>query len=288
MIAIEHDDPTLSQYSCLVVDQTLIHFITQGYSSKRPVGGPGLFITCVRGKEQRCVAEVLDMLDIYANKLYSPERLAAYAALPPTWMLKESNLSTKDPLNLDSLADTLPSDPQQRPEDPLSSDSEEEDPVDESIEDSIARELLALKAARSAGRRNINESGQRDGDAVDSQGTKQVREKRIRPRFMSLETNCECRKLLVFFPALFVSRSTDQFLIFFVVTWIHSRLHRLRETLRSFRNHISYRSRLEGDWGVTYAVYESIVPCSRNLVRQLRSARPMSETNIVVSVTHFR
>lgn len=76
----------------------------------------------------------------------------------------------------------------------LSSDSEEEDPVDESIEDSIARELLALKAARSAGRRNINESGQRDGDAAASQELAQRREKRIRPRFMSLETNCECRE----------------------------------------------------------------------------------------------
>lgn len=74
---------------------------------------------------------------------------------------------------------------------PASEDSDEEDFVDESIEDSIARELIALKAARTAGRRNINERGERDGASE----TTVPREKRTRPRFMSLQTGIECRAL---------------------------------------------------------------------------------------------
>lgn len=37
---------------------------SQEYQSKRPIGGPGLFVSCVRGKESRCVGEVMDMLEM--------------------------------------------------------------------------------------------------------------------------------------------------------------------------------------------------------------------------------
>ena len=33
------------------------------YSSRRPVGGKGIFVTTVRGKESRCAGEMYDLLD---------------------------------------------------------------------------------------------------------------------------------------------------------------------------------------------------------------------------------
>lgn len=33
------------------------------WSSKRPVGGKGIFVTTMRGKEARCVGEIYDLLD---------------------------------------------------------------------------------------------------------------------------------------------------------------------------------------------------------------------------------
>lgn len=36
---------------------------SKGYSSKREVGGRGIFVTCIRGKEGRCMDELLDVLD---------------------------------------------------------------------------------------------------------------------------------------------------------------------------------------------------------------------------------
>jgi len=33
------------------------------YASKRPVGGKGIFVTCVRGKESRAVGEMYDLLE---------------------------------------------------------------------------------------------------------------------------------------------------------------------------------------------------------------------------------
>lgn len=33
------------------------------YTSARPVGGPGLWVTCVRGKEGKCVADMYDLLE---------------------------------------------------------------------------------------------------------------------------------------------------------------------------------------------------------------------------------
>ena len=34
-----------------------------GYTSKRQVGGKGIFVTTIRGKESRCVGEMYDLLD---------------------------------------------------------------------------------------------------------------------------------------------------------------------------------------------------------------------------------
>lgn len=128
-----------------------------------------------------------------ADRLYSPERLAAYAALPPAWQRQEvTPIAVPASLTLSglSLLDSVTPAPQKKPQTP-SEESDDEEFLDESIEDSIARELAALKAARSAGRRNINESGQRDGAAMTE--SSQPRVKKIRPRFMSLETGTECR-----------------------------------------------------------------------------------------------
>lgn len=35
----------------------------RNWSSKRPVGGKGIFVTTLRGKESRCVGEFYDLLD---------------------------------------------------------------------------------------------------------------------------------------------------------------------------------------------------------------------------------
>lgn len=39
------------------------HKARGGYQSKRPLGGKGIFITTIRGKESRCVGEMYDLLD---------------------------------------------------------------------------------------------------------------------------------------------------------------------------------------------------------------------------------
>lgn len=45
------------------------------YSSKRPVGGKGIFITTVRGKESRCAGEAYDLLDEASTRSESHSRL---------------------------------------------------------------------------------------------------------------------------------------------------------------------------------------------------------------------
>lgn len=40
-------------------------------STKREVGGPGVYVTCVRGKEGRCVGELYDLLDEVSSSLFS-------------------------------------------------------------------------------------------------------------------------------------------------------------------------------------------------------------------------
>jgi tRNA acetyltransferase TAN1 len=39
------------------------------YASKRPVGGKGVFVTCVRGKESRAVGEMYDLLEEVSRNL---------------------------------------------------------------------------------------------------------------------------------------------------------------------------------------------------------------------------
>lgn len=41
----------------------------QRYKSKRTVGGRGIFVTCIRGKEQRSQAEFMDLLDEVSSTL---------------------------------------------------------------------------------------------------------------------------------------------------------------------------------------------------------------------------
>lgn len=38
-------------------------YSSSSYISKRPVSGPGLWVTCVRGMEKRAVPEILALLD---------------------------------------------------------------------------------------------------------------------------------------------------------------------------------------------------------------------------------
>jgi hypothetical protein len=57
----------------------------QRYKSKRTVGGRGIFVTCIRGKEQRSQAEFMDLLDEVSPTLLqltpSSAHLVVFASL---------------------------------------------------------------------------------------------------------------------------------------------------------------------------------------------------------------
>ncbi|KAK4691510.1 tRNA acetyltransferase TAN1, partial [Phenoliferia sp. Uapishka_3] len=138
----------------------------KAYQSQRPVEGPGIFITCVRGKEGRCVGEMYDLLDETANRIYPAERLAE---LEKTRIIKPSYLPEGE-------EGTEAASPVAEE----SSDSEDED---ESIEDQIARELREMAQVK-AGTITAHKK------AKKVEGSPKV--KRVRPRFESLVTNTDC------------------------------------------------------------------------------------------------
>ncbi|GAA5913412.1 hypothetical protein JCM5296_000906 [Sporobolomyces johnsonii] len=147
------------------------------YNSKRPVGGKGIFVTCVRGKESRCVGEIYDILDEVADRLYPPERIEKMKAAREAQLQKGEKPEGDDGMNEDEIA-TDEARPAPAPA-PVVDDSDDED---DDIEASIQKELAALKAGRGG-------TGVTKATLKDDKGKGKAKE---RPRFQSIETGTEC------------------------------------------------------------------------------------------------
>ncbi|GAA5995922.1 putative tRNA acetyltransferase [Rhodotorula paludigena] len=151
------------------------------YQSKRPVGGKGIFVTTVRGKESRCVGEMYDLLDEVADRLYPPERIEKMVAARQARAAegKETAAAADD-----GDADKVDAETSAAPAPPAAVvDSDDEDD-DEDIEASIERELAALKAGRGSGKMA---PGSSKAGAADAKG-----KGKERPRFQSIQTDTEC------------------------------------------------------------------------------------------------
>ncbi|GAA5928362.1 hypothetical protein JCM1841_003541 [Sporobolomyces salmonicolor] len=147
------------------------------YNSKRPVGGKGIFVTCIRGKESRCVGEMYDILDEVADRLYPSERIEKMK------IAREAQLQKGEPLEGDDgMGEDEPSTEEARlapAPAPVADDSDDED---DDIEASIQKELAALKAGRGG-------TGVTKTASKDDKGKGKAKE---RPRFQSIETGTEC------------------------------------------------------------------------------------------------
>ncbi|KAK4050631.1 hypothetical protein OIV83_003357 [Microbotryomycetes sp. JL201] len=132
--------------------------------SRKPIqGGRGIFVTCIRGKQQRAAAETVDLLEQIAEVTYPQERLQQL----------EQHRQERDSL----LASTRTSLPEAVDAPDCESD------VDESIEASIERELAQLKANAS----------KHKGKSKADDGVPKGKRKKL--AFESIETDTECRKL---------------------------------------------------------------------------------------------
>ncbi|BGP42587.1 hypothetical protein JCM10449v2_006599 [Rhodotorula kratochvilovae] len=150
------------------------------YQSKRQVGGKGIFVTTIRGKESRCVGEIYDLLDEAADRLYPPERIEQMLAARQATFKDKAALETDDaPVEGDG-EPAPPAAPSPAP--PQDSDDDDDDDDDDDIEASIQRELAALKSGRGAGKMAPGKSsaGEDKGKAKE------------RPRFQSIATDTEC------------------------------------------------------------------------------------------------
>ncbi|GAA5891575.1 hypothetical protein JCM6882_004514 [Rhodosporidiobolus microsporus] len=146
------------------------------YSSKRPVGGKGIFVTCVRGKESRCVGEMYDILEEVADRLYPAERVekmvaareAQRAANRAAGAADDEAMQDEEEDETEAVAAEAPA--------PAAVPVDDED----DIEASIARELAELA-----------ETGGRKAAPAKVKGGDKGKEKQ-RPRFQSIATDTEC------------------------------------------------------------------------------------------------
>lgn len=122
----------------------------------------------------------------YAETLYPPERLAAYV---PAWkVLLDAAAASSNPPGLETARCSAPAIVEEAPA--ASADMSD---VDESIEDSIARELRTLKAPQGRQRKEVTLDGV-------------VQPRKLRDRFLKVPTKTECRE----FGLLFTSRPDDE------------------------------------------------------------------------------
>ncbi|SCV73440.1 BQ2448_7366 [Microbotryum intermedium] len=160
-------------------------YVSGGYTSKRQVGGPGIFITTIRGKESRCVQEFYNLLDEVADRLYPKERLAELEKLRPA---KAAATTSDAPGLMNQDATEAPIKPEEeQQEDPQ---AEKETEEDQSIEAQIAREIAALNPRKTKKSKKSLSS--------QSTSTKGGTGKKKRARFLSAETGTECGQS--FFP----------------------------------------------------------------------------------------
>ncbi|GAA5984912.1 hypothetical protein JCM10908_002447 [Rhodotorula pacifica] len=174
------------------------------YSSKRPVGGKGIFITTIRGKESRCAGEAYDLLDEVADRLYPPERIQKMQEARMAWIKAREDKApggAPQDLGLDEEAENAEMDDDDEekedetpaPPPAVDADSDSDDEEDLDIEASIQRELADLKAghggqvAPSKARRS-----KAGGGGEDQQEQKKVQQRKERPRFQSIKTDTEC------------------------------------------------------------------------------------------------
>ncbi|GAA5873616.1 hypothetical protein JCM3774_004992 [Rhodotorula dairenensis] len=182
------------------------------YSSKRPVGGKGIYITTVRGKESRCAGEAYDLLDEVADRLYPPERIAQMQQARLAWISSRadkngatSNLADQD-ADVDAddddehLADadeaTTDSAASPAPAVAAADDDDDDDDEDLDIEASIQKELAALKAGHGGqvapAKARRSKSGVITGGGGDGVADKDKKARKERPRFQSIQTDTEC------------------------------------------------------------------------------------------------
>ncbi|GAA6007088.1 hypothetical protein JCM10207_001502 [Rhodosporidiobolus poonsookiae] len=149
------------------------------YASKRPVGGKGIFITTIRGKEARCVSEMYALLDEVADRLYPPERIEKMQAAREAQRLERLAQGGED-TGMGDDETQEGEDVEEKQEEtapaqaPAFADSDEDDEDD--IGASIRKELEAMKGGRKAA------PPKKGGDGKAKE----------RPRFQSIQTDTEC------------------------------------------------------------------------------------------------
>ncbi|KDE09869.1 hypothetical protein MVLG_00267 [Microbotryum lychnidis-dioicae p1A1 Lamole] len=153
------------------------------YTSKHQVGGPGIFITTIRGKEPRCVQEFYNVLDEVADRLYPKERLAELEKLRP---VKAATTNGPDAVkNMDEDTAQAPIQAEEEPEQEPPQVEEEEEEEDQLIEAQIAREIAALNPRKP---KKPKPSSSSDPTST----TKGDKSKKEKARFLSVETGTEC------------------------------------------------------------------------------------------------
>ncbi|GAA5828820.1 hypothetical protein JCM3766R1_003831 [Sporobolomyces carnicolor] len=158
------------------------------YASKRPVGGKGVFVTCVRGKESRAVGEMYDLLEEVADRLYPKERVdallqARQLVIEEREKAKQAAAGAEAPEqaagdNDDEEMSGSKAAPEVTAGNASGDDDSDEDDLD--IEASIRKELAALKSGRGGSQTKVT---------VQDKGKGKAKE---RPRFQNIETGTEC------------------------------------------------------------------------------------------------
>jgi len=143
------------------------------YMGKSVIAGAGVYMTSPRGKEFRAVAELIDILEDYAEKLYTPERLEELAAV------HRPHVAVDD----DDDEAAKPTETEQGAEEVVHVEaSEEDEDEEESIEDAIKRELAELKQTTGGKRKRGKEDEGADGQSI----------KRVKRRFEKRDTDTQC------------------------------------------------------------------------------------------------
>lgn len=194
------------------------------YSSKRPVGGRGIFVTCIRGKESRAQAEVLDLLDEVRPAVLQPalgahSLLFAFPHQVADRIYPAERVAELEQVRAHRIA-TLQAEQGEVPA--VEDDGEPSSEEDESIEASIARELEELKSAGKKGK------GKADG-----------KPKGPKPRFQGVETNTECREpcrpLRLCYCALLLTADPST-VLFIAVSWPYDPVELVETIVRDIQD----------------------------------------------------
>ncbi|GAA5965809.1 hypothetical protein JCM8115_003011 [Rhodotorula mucilaginosa] len=171
------------------------------YSSRRPVGGKGIFVTTVRGKESRCAGEMYDLLDEVADRLYPPERIQKMQQARLAWIQSRSDgpkAGEGQDLDLGDEEEVLMEEEEEEEEDretgPNANDNDDDDEDDEDldIEASIQKELAGLRAGHGGQVAPAKARRSKTGNGRDDKDKDKQQQRQERPRFQSIQTDTEC------------------------------------------------------------------------------------------------